>query len=391
MSEPRLDDPAFYADDPDRALAEARRHCPVQWYAPGSFWSLTRHADVAAVSKDPEHFRSGGGVLISDRLRSVNSAESILYLDPPVHAHYRKLVSRAFTPRRVVTLEPRIRALAAELLDELDPAAPVDLVDTVAAPLPLLVIAELLGVPAEHRADFRRWSDGIMAAATALTEENAVLAMELLTYFDRQLDDRSRAPRDDLLSALVTAEVDGEQLTRPEQLGFCMTLLVAGNETTRSLISGGLVVLAQHPGQRAKIAADPDLMADAVEEMLRWVTPIMAMARSATTDTELGGERVCSGDYVVMQYAAANRDVQVFGADADRFDVTRTPNPHLAFGVGEHFCLGAGLARLEARILLQEFLSRWPDYAIVGPVSPVPSTLLRQLGRVPVQLDPRVG
>jgi cytochrome P450 len=333
-------------------------------------------------------FCSGQGVLMADRDRRIDPESSILYLDPPRHEQYRKLVNRAFTPRRVATLEPRVRQLAVALLDRIDPTQPVDLVDAVCAPLPLLVIAELLGLPDADRDNFRRWSDAVMEAATDLTDESALSALELIGYFDEQLDAREETPTDDLLSALLVAEVDGARLSRAEVQGFCMTLLVAGNETTRSLMTGGLVALADNPDQRARLAGDPALMAPAVEEMLRWVTPIMAMARTTTEGAVLGDTELGPGEYVVLAYGAGNRDEQVFGETADRFDIARAPNPHVSFGFGEHYCIGASLARLETRVLLEEVLARWPDYLVVGDVRRAPSTLLRQITDVPVLFAP---
>jgi cytochrome P450 len=380
-----LGDPGFFAGEPDLLLAEQRRACPIHWHGDLQFWALCRHADIQEVSRDPERFRSGAGVLLADRGREIAAQDSILYLDPPRHAPHRKLVSRAFTPRRVAELEPRVRALTTELIDGIDPEQPVDVVDALTAPLPLLVISELLGLPAADRHDFRRWSDALIAAATDLTDESAVAALELFEYFDDQLEARLGSPGDDLLSALVQAEVDGERLSRQDLLGFCMTLLVAGNETTRALMTGGLVALAEAPDQRAALARDPALLPGAVEEMLRWVTPIMAMCRTATADTSLDTTSIGAGDYVMMVYGAANRDEEVFGPDAGRFDIRRTPNPHLAFGFGEHFCIGAPLARLETRVMLDEVLSRWPDYRVVGPVVRAPSTLFRQITSAPVR------
>jgi cytochrome P450 len=275
-----------------------------------------------------------------------------------------------------------------ELLDDIDPRRPVDLVDSLCAPLPMLVIAELLGLPAEDRENFRRWSDAIMAAATDLTEENALQALELIAYFDVQLDQRTDTPTEDLLSGLLLAEVDGARLSRAEVQGFCMTLMVAGNETTRSLVSGGMVELAAHPEQRARLAREPQLIPAAVEEMLRWVTPIMAMARTTTRDTSLGGADLGAGEFVLLAYGAANRDEEVFGKDAHAFDIARNPNPHVSFGFGEHFCIGASLARMEARILVEEVLARWPDYQLVGEVVRAPSTLFRQITRAPVLFSP---
>ena len=388
MRSPRLDDPAFWAGDAEPDLARLRADSPVLWYEPGKFWALTRHADVLAVSRDPGTFCSSRGVLMNDRERTVVAADSILYVDPPVHSRYRRLVSAGFTARRVAALEEQVRRLTCGLLDAVDPHDEVDVVDALAAPLPLLVIAELLGVPASDREQFRVWSDAVMEAASGITDDNARLSLELMGYFDAALRERASAPRDDLLSVLVGAEVDGERLTTGEQLGFCMTLLVAGNETTRSAISGGVVALAENPDERARVVADRTLATDAAEEILRWVTPIAAMSRTATCDAVVGDEKVAAGDYVVMVYLSANRDEAVFGADASQFRVTRLANPHLTFGIGEHFCLGASLARLETRVVVEELLARWPSYVVSDPGELIPSTLMRQRNHVRAVLAP---
>jgi cytochrome P450 len=375
---PALDDPAFWVGEAEPALVQLRAESPVHWYEPGKFWALTRHADVLAVSKDPATFCSSQGVLMADRDRTVAAADSILYVDPPAHARYRKLVSTGFTARRVAALEEQVRRLTCEVLDVIDPADEIDLVDAIAAPLPLLVIAELLGVPASDRGQFRIWSDAIMEAATELTDENALQALELMDYFTKALEERAASPRDDLLSVLVNAEVDGDRLTLGEQIGFCMSLLVAGNETTRSAISGGVVALSEHRDQRSRLVDEPALLPGAVEEVLRWVTPIAAMSRTATADAVIGDEKVSAGDYVVMIYLSANRDEAVFGANAAAFDITRANNAHLTFGIGEHFCLGASLARLETRVLFEELLGRWASYDVTDAGQRIPSTLMRQ-------------
>jgi cytochrome P450 len=249
----------------------------------------------------------------------------------------------------------------------------------------MLVIAELLGVPGEDRDRFRKWSDAMMEAATEMTQESLVQSADLYGYFNEHLATRREQPGEDLLSRLVSAEVDGERLTDWELLGFCMTLLVAGNETTRNLLSGALIAMDERRDQRAIVL---DNTARSVEEMLRWVTPIMLFARTATCDAEVGGRAINDGDYLVMYYVSANRDQEVFGPTADTFDVTRDPNPHLAFGFGEHFCLGAGLARLEARVVLEELLTRFPSYAITGKADRMPSTLLRGIAKLPGVLSP---
>jgi cytochrome P450 len=381
---PALSDPDFYVGDPDAAFTRMRSQCPVAWHEEGTFWGVTRHADVSALSKDPASFTSSKGVLIADRGRWISAADSILYVDPPTHVAQRQIVNKAFTARRVAALEPEIRRIVVELLDAVkDPGEPIDLVDLLASPVPLLVIAHMLGVPGEDLAQFRTWSDAIAEAATNLTEDNATKAMGLMVYFNAKLDAREAEPTEDLLSVLV-AEKGG--LTRQEQLGFCMSLLVAGNETTRGLISGGVLALAEHPDQRAALVADPTLIPAAVEEMLRWVTPITAMARTANAACTVGGQDVEQDAYLVMLYASANRDEEVFGPDAGTFDVTRSPNPHLAFGIGEHFCLGAQLARLEGRIVFEELLARFPAFEVLDGVVQLPSTLLRQWETVPLRL-----
>jgi cytochrome P450 len=381
----RLDDAQFYAAHPDSAFARLRAEDPVHWYDEGSFWALTRHADVMAVSRDPRTFKSGAGTLIQDRNREVSPDQSILFMDPPEHARYRKIVSTQFTPRKVAALEERIREITTGVLDAVDPTAEIDLVNAVTAPVPMLVIAELLGVPTEDHERFRTWSDAMMEAATEMSQEALVHAAELFGYFNEHLALRREQPGNDLISLLVNAEVDGERLTEWELLGFCMTLLVAGNETTRNLLSGTLVTLDEYRHQRALAL---DNVSRTVEEMLRWVTPIMLFARTATRDTELRGKAIKEGDYLVMLYASANRDEEAFGPTAGTVDVTRDPNPHVAFGFGEHFCLGAGLARLEARVVLEEVLTRFPSYAITGEPDRVPSTLLRSIAKLPGVLTP---
>lgn len=386
MDIPDVADPQFWQHEPDRALAELRRECPVARRPGGRFWTIANHDDIVAISKDPATYTSSKGVLIGDLLRTVTGTESILYVDPPRHVAMRRIVNRGFTVRRVAELAPVVERIVAEVLYAIDPTQPVDAVDALCAPVPILVIAHMLGVPAEDLPTFRTWSDAIAIAATDATDPRAAAAIDFFVYFNAKLDERSQDPDPpaDLLTAL-TADSD---LTRAEQLGFCMSLLVAGNETTRHLISGGLVALARHPQQRALLGADVSLIPTAIEEMLRWITPIVAMARTTTCPVTLGDTALDAGDYLVMLYAAANRDETVFGSDAAEFDVTRSPNPHLAFGIGEHFCLGAQLARLEAKVVFTEVLRRWPDYRVLDGVRMGASTLLRETATLPILLAP---
>jgi cytochrome P450 len=383
-----LDDRDFYLGDVDAVYRRLRAEAPVYWCASGGFWALTKHADVDHVSRSPRLFCSGQGVLVKDPMRDGTmpaTPPSIIYMDPPAHVRYRRLVSRAFTPRMVRGLEPRIRLLARETLDVIRPGEPVDFVEHVAVPLPLLVIAEMLGVPAADRARFKEWSDVMIAGADIGVAATIGAVQELFAYFLTTLEARRQAPRDDLVSALAHAEVDGERLADDEVLMFCLTLLVAGNETTRNLISGGARALIDFPAERRRLTADRGLLPTAVAEMLRWVTPVRAFARTATEDTTIRGQPIAAGDYLVLLYPSANRDEEVWGETADRFDVGRLRDPgHLAFGIGQHSCLGANLALLEAEVLFDELLRRFPRFTLAGEVEPLRSTVMNGIVRMPV-------
>jgi cytochrome P450 len=387
---PPFHDPMFWAGDPYPTFAALRADDPVHRYEgpAGELWAVTRHADVLAVSRDPETFCSGKGVLLTDLTRPVLSADSILYLDPPKHAKHRKLVSPSLTVRRVADLETRVRAIVTELLDSLPAGEVLDAVEALSIPLPLMVIAELVGVPRSDLADFRRWSDAMIEAASDFTDESLALAAELFVYIDGLMQARHSEPRDDLISVLLHGTVDGEAVSDEDVNMFVLTLLVAGNETTRTLISNSLIALAEHPDQRAALAKDPSSTAVAVEELLRWEAPIMSFCRTATRDTSLSGVDIAEGDYVLLLYQSANRDEAVFGPTADQLDLTRSPNPHTSFGYAEHYCLGAGLARLEARIVFEELLARWPVYELAGEVERLPSRLARGVTHLPLVLEP---
>lgn len=381
-------EPEFWLD-PYPVFAQLRAQAPVCWHDDAELWTVARHDDVMRVSRDPVTFCSGQGVLPLDRHRDITGTESILFLDPPDHQRHRKLVSPAFTPRRIVAIEERVRTLARELLDPVaaTKSATVDFAPAVAEPLPMLVIAEMLGVPSEDRDRFKVWSDAMIQAATAPGDDTYALAAELWEYFAKIIEQRRVDPADDLISVIAHAEVDDAPLTNAELNGFCMTLLVAGNETTRNLITGGVEALARHPDQLQRLVADRSLVPTAVEEMLRWVTPVMNFARTATTDVELHQETIAKGQMVFMLYGSANRDPEVFGPSADEFDVGRNPNPHMSFGFGEHFCMGASLARLEARILFDELLQRFESVELAGEPERLRSSLMRGLVHLPVTLN----
>jgi cytochrome P450 len=389
VTSPPLHDPLWWAGDPYPELAALRAEDPVHRYEgeAGELWMITRHADVQAVSKDPATFSSARGVLLTDLTRPALGT-SIVSLDPPRHGRLRRLVSPSLSVRRVADLEDRVRAIARELLDAVDPTEVVDAVERLASPLPILVIAELVGVPREDADRFRHWSDAAVAATTDLTDEVTMLLGELYGYIVDHVRARHAEPTDDLVSVLAHGRVDGEALSDDEINMFVLTLLVAGNETTRTLVSNGLHALARHPDQRRRLVDDPALIGCGVEELLRWEAAIMSFCRTATREVELGGKMLAAGDHVLLCYQSANRDEEAFGATADRLDVSRDPNPHLSFGYAEHYCMGAGLARLEGRVLFEELLARWPDYELAGEIERLPSRLARGVVHLPVLLEP---
>lgn len=383
-------DPAFWSGDPYPTFAALRATEPVYRYEgpDGPFWAITRHADIQAISRDPATFTSQKGVLITDLTRPAVSTDSIVYSDPPEHQKRRKLVSPSLTVRRVAELEDRVREIAVDTLDAIDPSQVVDAVDALSMPIPVRVIAELLGVPPSDMDDFRRWSDAMIGAATEVTPEVMQLGAELFVYIADVVAARTEAPRDDLVSVLAHGTVDGESMTANEINMFVLTLLVAGNETTRSLLSNSLDVLARRPEQRQRMVDDPAILPTAVEELLRWEAPIVSFCRTATRDTVVGDTAIAAGDYVVLCYPSGNRDEAVFGPSADTLDVGRDPNPHLSFGYAEHYCMGAGLARLEARVTFEELLRRWPAWELAGEPERLQSRLARGIVHLPIVFQP---
>jgi len=384
------DRPEFFLGDPHAAFRRLRREDPLPWYAgSGGAWCVLKHADVVTVSRDPQRFTSTRGIQIG--LRGANARPpgvppTILEMDPPEHNQHRKLVIRAFTPGATAQLETMVRQIARECLEAIEPGVVTDLVEALAVPLPMYVIAEMLGVPRSDRPAFKRWSDSMIEAGggrrSAATD---AMLHEMLGYFQAVLGERRRAPKDDLVSTLARAEIEGERLSDPEILIFCVTLLAAGNETTRNLISGGSLLLMRNPDQKRRLLAERSLLPNAVEEMLRWWTPVQSFIRTATRDTELRGRRISAGDVLLLLYASANRDEEVWGDDADRFDVARdhASRRHLAFGFGEHLCLGAPLARLEARVLFEELLARHPAFELAGEPELLHSRLMHGVERLP--------
>ncbi len=367
--------PELYAGDPFPLYERLRREAPVVWNEDPGFWVLSRHREVLEVSRDPHTYCSSKGVLLMDLGRELPEVPgALLYVDPPDHQRYRALVQPAFSPSRMKALESAVRDRARDLLGTVEADRPFDVVSQLAVPFPLVVIAELLGVPVDDWPRLYEWSEAAIDAGTAQTDENLTKLVEMADYFLAAAEDKRRRPGSDLISTLVAAVDDqGRSLDDSELLMLCGQLLVAGNETTRNLISAGLVALAEHPAQWALLVQDPSRVPAAVEELLRWTTPVISFMRTATTEAVLAGRRIEEGDPLLLLYSSANRDPDEFGPDAGELDVVRRPNHHLAFGFGEHFCLGAALARMEARIVLEEVLGRFSRIVLAGEVSRLPS------------------
>jgi cytochrome P450 len=383
-----LQSPDFYAGDPYPAYRELRATSPVHWNDVTNFWALLKYEDVRFVSSNPALFTSTKGVSIPDpQVPNPVQEGSLIFTDPPRHRQMRKLINAGFTRRRVAVLEPKIREIVRGVLEPVEPGSVHEFAEEIAAPLPTRMIAELIGAPPDDWEQFRAWSDAATGTADPEIELDAFTAAgQLFEYFRKLIAARRTDPRDDLLSVLAEAEIDEHRLSDDDLLNFAFLLLVAGNETTRNLIALGTLALIEHPDQCRLLVKDPTLIPGAVEEMLRWNSPVVSMSRTATTDVEIRGQRIAEGDVVTLLYGSANRDEEIFGPDAEEFKVTRHPNPHIAFGCGEHSCIGAQLARLEATVLFDELLRRFPNLELVGAVDRMRATMVPGVKRMPVRL-----
>jgi cytochrome P450 len=383
-----LHSPDFYAGDPYPVYRELRASAPVCWNDVTEFWALLKYEDIRYVSTNPDSFSSTKGITIPDPVMPNPVQQgNLIFTDPPRHRQLRKLINTGFTRRQVAVLEPKVREIVYGVLDDMWPGSTHEFAEELAAPLPTRMIAELLGAPPGDWEKFRRWSDACTGNADPEIELDSVVAIgELFEYFQQLIAARRADPRNDMLSVLTTAEVDGDRLTDEDLLNFAFLLLVAGNETTRNIIALGTLALIEHPDECGRLVEDPTLIPGAVEEMLRWTSPVTHMARAATRDVEIRGQRIREGDMVVMLYGSANRDEEIFGSDAEEFKVSRHPNPHIAFGCGEHSCVGSQLARLEARVFFEVLLGRYPELELVGDVDRMRATMVPGVKRMPVRL-----
>ena len=388
----RLLDGYFYVGEPLRHFRWMREHAPVFWDESSRLWGIALYEDVMKISKSPELFCSG-----QSSRPDAPALPSMINMDDPRHKLRRALVNKGFTKRRVDDHETKIRRIVTELIDAVCEKGSCDFVREIAAPLPMIVIGDLLGVAPEDRDRLLRWSEEMLAASTAtaapaLAERAAKAGLEYAQYALGVIGDRrGKPPGDDLMSVLVHAEIDSQKLDDEALVHESLLILVGGDETTRHVITEGMEALIRFPAQRDVLLRDPSKIPVAVEEMLRWVTPIKNMNRTATRDSVLRGQKIREGDKLLLLYPSANRDERVF-PDPDVFDVERSPNDHVAFGgYGTHFCLGASLARLELRVMFEELLRRLPDLQLASDDAlPLrPNNFIAGVESMPVVFAPR--
>lgn len=393
-------DRAFY-QDPHPAYAWMRANRPIFWDEANELWVVSRHADVSYVSMHTDLFCSGHGVRPKE-----GAMLSLIGLDGERHVSQRRLLNKGFTPRMIRSMEPRVRQVVTEVLDEIADRPSCDFVTDIAVPVPLVVIAELMGLPVEDRVQLGHWSDRMMGGEghsdpndPAMADAGAAFG-EYVAYLSDMVEERRQALRrggavpNDAVSVLVGADEDGllessEELAHDELTMFLVILLVAGNETTRNAISGGMWALNRFPDQWQRLRENPESFETMADEIARFVSPVISFSRTATEGTDLAGQRIAKGEKVLMLYQSANRDEAVF-EDPDNLRVDRSPNPHLGFGIGAHVCMGINLARLEIRVIFEELTRRFPDMVVPPGVSPVYAehALVHGVESLPVEFTP---
>lgn len=390
----RFDKPDFYLADSNAIYAKLRQTDPVHWYADGPFWVITKYADIRFISKNPALFSSSEIAILGDIIKIREGVErpprtSVMLLDPPEHLEHRKVFNSELTPARVNEIDAPVRDVVRELLDAVPRADAFDAVELLAEPIPVNIFASLLGVPRQDWRQVLHWSTQITNSGGGgeTPESMARLWGEVVPYLEALLDERRRSPDRDFLTIIASATVHEEPLTPLQVVWWAITLLAAGSETTQSLIAGLVWALTQHPDQAERIFADPTLAGPAVEETLRWWTPVVSMARQATQDVELRDKTIRAGDAVLLAYGSGNRDEEEWGDDADEWNIDRPAiNRHLAFGFAEHFCMGAHLARREVRILIEELSHLAKGIELAGPPERRPSTIVSTFDHLPVRL-----
>ena len=379
-----------------RANAPIYRH-PEPEPGPG-FWVFSKHEDVVAIGRDAKHFSSDqrrGGVVGLEEIVGEpewqQEGQLMLTMDPPSHTRHRRLVNRGFTPKMIGMLEPHIREVTVQIIEGAIAKGEIDFVTEVASELPLQVIAELMGVPQEDRHKVFDWSNRMIGSDDpeyAVSEENVQNAqIEMFMYAQSLADQRRAEPREDIITKLLSADVDGDQLSEMDFNLFFLLLAVAGNETTRNSISHGMNAFLENPDQYKLLVENPELMDTAIEEILRWASPVMYFRRNVTEDIDYKGHPIKAGDKVSIWYVSGNRDEDIFD-DPFRFDITRSPNDHIAFGGGgPHHCLGANLARMEMRLLFEELTQRVPNIESVGEIQRLRSNFIGGIKHLPVRFS----
>jgi cytochrome P450 len=406
--EARLTDPNFYVD-PERfaTYARLRREAPVYWCEEGQFWALSKYEDIAwcDTQKNPPLTTTQGLYILEatrpDRVEArdfqgTQQSGAGFTADPPHHTKFRGLVASAFAPARLGAMQSQIQQYADELLDALPVGEPVDFVDTLSVPLTMGLIGRFLGVPRELWGDLRRWSDSFLLTLGGAFSEGSAEALQaeedqkaMFAWFTEATEARLKEPREDFMSTIATVELDGARLSPPSQVAAATGLMTAGNDTTRNTLSGGVVAFAEYPDQWTKVVNDPGLIPTATEEMVRWVTSVIHFGRRATEPFVLRGQEIAKGDFIVTLFESGNRDETVW-ENADVFDVTRELRPpHLGFGWGIHRCVGAALARMQMRIVLNGLAKRFSGWELDGPPERIPSTLLNVYNHVPVVFSRR--
>ncbi|HTY53973.1 MAG TPA: cytochrome P450 [Candidatus Binataceae bacterium] len=401
-----LKNPDLYvAGVPHEVFTRLRREDPLHWNAESDgsgFWCVTRYEDIVTISKDPARFSSarehGGHRMFDERTFGLGASGTggatlteapMISIDPPAHVTYRRLVTPGFTPARMRALEDQVRSRACAILDQLIDQAECEFVSEVAAELPIQVLAELLGVPQEDRHKLFAWSNTMIGEDDPEMRSGpadiATALREMSEYSLRLWQERVARPGSDLISMLAASRIDGEAVSIERYLGTFILLVVAGNETTRNSISGGLIALTNFPAERQRLIERPELLASAASEIVRYVTPVMHMRRTAVYDFEMRGKLIRAGDKVIMWYCSANRDEEIF-RDPFRFELGRAGLPQLGFGIGEHYCLGARLAELQLRIFFDEFLKRFPTAAPCGPIRRMRSNFINGIKEMAVRL-----